>query len=251
MTDLKQLQTTSYSQAKGKCSSGKPPEAEHVCFNREQEGKQYGWVKIISAERRYTKGWSGVYVHTECQGCGRKQWQYLANLTTGRSKGCQRCSQPRRIPHWLDRRITSQKQRCQNVKDANYENYGARGIEFKFDSVVEAGLWVVETLGLPEREMELDRIDNNGHYEKGNIRWATRGQQQINRRNDRQKPFHRFRQLFPHVRYADNTLRNLIGKGLTFAEIEDRFYRPSCKPKGVYGTFSTADPEIASQYQGS
>lgn len=31
-------------------------------------------------------------------------------------------------------------------------------------------------LGIPEREMELDRIDTNGNYARGNLRFVTRGE---------------------------------------------------------------------------
>lgn len=41
---------------------------------------------------------------------------------------------------------------------------------------------MAEKLGLPGRALEIDRRNNNGHYERGNLRWAT-GQQ--NRRNTR------------------------------------------------------------------
>lgn len=157
----------------GRYPLGMPPEADHVCSNQAMVGKVFGNVKIISPERRYTRGWSGLYVLTECLGCGKKEWTIYANLTKGLSKGCQMCSLPRQIPKWLDRRLTAAKQRCENPKDGNYKNYGARGIEFRFGSILEAGLWMIEANGLPGRHMELDRIDVNGHYEKGNLRWAT------------------------------------------------------------------------------
>ena len=37
-------------------------------------------------------------------------------------------------------------------------------------------------LGIPEREMELDRIDTNGNYARGNLRFVTREENQSNRR---------------------------------------------------------------------
>ena len=51
----------------------------------------------------------------------------------------------------------------------SYERYGARGIEFRFSSVNAATHWVSENLGIPKNaeSMELDRIDNNKHYEPG------------------------------------------------------------------------------------
>lgn len=184
MKDLQQPQTTSCG-SKGNTSRyplDSPPKADHISQNLEQVGSQYGWVKIISPERRYTKGWSRCYVLTECQGCGRKSWTCLQNLTSGRSKGCQACSQPRQIPKWLDRRITAEKQRCQNPNDPGYENYGGRGIEFRFDSVTECGLYIMSLYPNLNRDMELDRIDNNGHYERGNIRMVTRKVNSGNRR---------------------------------------------------------------------
>jgi hypothetical protein len=54
--------------------------------------------------------------------------------------------------------------------------------------------------------------------------------------------------MYPEVKYADATLKRLMYH-FTDAEIADRFFNlPSCKPKGVYGTFSTPDPSIVSRY---
>lgn len=72
-------------------------------------------------------------------------------------------------------------QRCTNPKDRGYKNYGARGIKFLFPSVLEGSIWVRDNLGL-NRKLELDRIDNNGHYAPGNLRYATRSQQCRNTR---------------------------------------------------------------------
>ena len=73
------------------------------------------------------------------------------------------------------------KQRCTNPNNTHYANYGCRGIEFRFNSFEE---WYAELGERPEpkRLYSVDRIDNDGHYEKGNVRWATKSQQQNNRR---------------------------------------------------------------------
>ena len=70
------------------------------------------------------------------------------------------------------------KQRCQNPKCKRYAEYGGRGIEFRFTSFQE----FLAELGKCPRGKSLDRINNNGHYEKGNVRWATKKQQYHSRR---------------------------------------------------------------------
>jgi len=116
--------------------------------------------------------------------------------------------------------------------------------------VLAAYVWVLENIGVPKEDLELDRIDNKRGYEPGNLRWSTKVQ---NRRHTSKTvnmaALHRFRQLHPEVRYADNTMKNLLSAGLSFEQIAARWARPSCKPKGVYGTCSIADPFIASLHR--
>ena len=44
-------------------------------------------------------------------------------------------------------------------------------------------------MGLRPEGCSLDRIDSNGNYEPGNCRWATRSQQDRNKRNNRYLEF--------------------------------------------------------------
>ena len=177
----------------------------------------------------------------------------MSNLR-GKTAGCRKCGRAAakgrealRVPKWLYQRAQAAQQRCTNPNDASYAWYGGRGIEFRFKSPRAMALWVEENLGL-HREMEIDRIDNNGHYEPGNLRYSTPAQNVANSRKAKvSAKFHAFRLKYPEVRYADATLRHLLLEGLTPEQIRERFYRPSCKPKGVYGTFSTPDQDIVSQ----
>jgi hypothetical protein len=73
------------------------------------------------------------------------------------------------------------KERCTNPNLKNWEDYGGRGIEFKFSSFEQ----FFAELGMKPKGMTLDRKDNNGNYEPGNVRWATWEQQRENQRKQR------------------------------------------------------------------
>lgn len=76
----------------------------------------------------------------------------------------------------------SARKRCTNPKLSNWPFYGGRGIEFRFSNFEE----FIAALGpKPSPLHTLDRIHNDGHYEGGNVRWATRRENCHNRRNSR------------------------------------------------------------------
>ena len=164
----------------GQYTSDSPPPADNVSVDPGMLGTRYGHVEVISSERRYTRGWSAAMVLVRCTGCSRESWVNLGNLKQGKSKGCQACSQPKQIPGWLEKRCAAWRQRCENPKDKGYKNYGGRGVRFGFDSVLSAGLWVASQLGL-HPDLEIDRIENNGNYAPGNLRYLTHREQQFNK----------------------------------------------------------------------
>ena len=71
------------------------------------------------------------------------------------------------------------KSRCTNQNSQRWYTHGGRGIKFLFSNFGE----FFEAVGPRPDGMTLDRIDNDGHYKAGNIRWATPSQQCSNRRN--------------------------------------------------------------------
>lgn len=72
------------------------------------------------------------------------------------------------------------KGRCNNRNNKYFRYYGGRGIEFRFDSYEN---FLKEVGRRPTGDYSLDRINTNGHYEAGNLRWATKDQQINNRTN--------------------------------------------------------------------
>jgi|SRR5690606_10027234 len=75
--------------------------------------------------------------------------------------------------------------RCYNQNVKAYKNYGGRGI-INYWKNDPAGFvkYILEELGpkpKPHNKYSLDRINNNGNYEPGNLRWATWKQQASNK----------------------------------------------------------------------
>jgi len=82
----------------------------------------------------------------------------------------------------LHKRFITIEQRCDNPEHSNYKYYGGHGIKCLFKNANEFIDYVVNELKVDPRGLQIDRIDNDGHYEKGNIRFVTAKVNSNNRR---------------------------------------------------------------------
>jgi hypothetical protein len=82
------------------------------------------------------------------------------------------------------------RRRCTDPNHDNYKSYGGRGIQFKFESFQQ---FYAELGPRPTPKHSVDRKNSHGHYETGNVRWATACQQCQNRPKIRTKCSSRFK----------------------------------------------------------
>lgn len=74
-------------------------------------------------------------------------------------------------------------QRCEDTRATSYQYYGGRGIQVcaEWHDVTNFITWIEQNLGTRPAGMTLDRVNPDGHYEPGNVQWATWSEQRTNR----------------------------------------------------------------------
>ena len=76
------------------------------------------------------------------------------------------------------------KDRCFNPNHKRYSDYGGRGITV-CDRWLNSKHFLADMGSRPTAEHSLDRIDNDGNYCPDNCRWATKTEQENNKRNNK------------------------------------------------------------------
>lgn len=120
--------------------------------------------------------------------CGGKIVTTSSHLLSGDTKSCGCLLKEFKVTHGMSTSETyntweKMKGRCNNLNDDRYKDYGGRGIKIckkwhKFEGFLE-------DMGRRPSGMTIDRVDNDGNYEKKNCIWATPKKQSRNKRNNR------------------------------------------------------------------
>ena len=155
----------------------------------DETGNTYGRLRVLGWERKRNK----VYWVCLCA-CGRKTSVWGAHLRNGSIKSCGKsgCHGSRRHGHTAGpasalcspeyRTWADMIQRCRNPQCRGYDRYGGRGVEV-CERWANSFAAFLEDMGpRPSRLHSIDRENNDGNYEPGNCRWATRREQSLNTR---------------------------------------------------------------------
>ena len=209
-----------------------------------------GRITLTGVTVQKNNGWLIEYV---CD-CGNKGWSTRSGLQKSignKNRACKACA--RRIRNIqegdeLIARLRKQSEKvaghplCKNAEEREvlkimvnaklrctskrpiYANWNGRGIKFLFSTPYEAMRWIIDNLGpRPSKQHSIDRIDNDRHYEAGNLRWATRSEQNSNKRAYKVGPTgDRIRRLQLKCNYRYESIRSFIKQGLSDEEIINR-----------------------------
>ncbi len=165
------------------------PKSTHHAF-KDLEGHRFGRLVVVGYLGKAMRGqwWCkcdcGMQVrvmtgnllrgHTRSCGCYGKERAAADKTTHGATRDRNPMPEYRSYHHAQDR--------CTNPNDKGFHNYGGRGIEFRFTSFEE---FFTEVGKRPSSRHSVERVNNNGHYEKGNVIWATPREQANNKRSNR------------------------------------------------------------------
>lgn len=162
------------------------------CNFKDLTNKQFGRLTVLGYAGKYRKSRSSAW-WCECE-CGTIAKIWSGSLQSQKAQSCG-CLQRERTSianrkhgeaHLAHKTVeytayVNAKERCTNPNDNRFRSYGERGIRFLFTSYEE---FLQDVGRKPTPKHSLNRIDNDGHYEVGNVEWALPKPQARNTRSN-------------------------------------------------------------------
>lgn len=160
---------------------------------RDWTGKTQGSLTVMAESGRDKHG--NVLWLCECE-CGAKVHKSNNNLNGGAKTCSTACgvaaSNKRRARHgmWKSKEYSTWRglrARCLDPNNGAYNSYGGRGISVHPAWAGSDGFdaFYADVGPAPAgNRVSLDRIDNDGNYEPGNVRWSNPKQQALNKRTN-------------------------------------------------------------------
>ena len=179
-------------------------------------GKQFGRLSVVE-RRPYNACKNGNIWKCICE-CGNAVHTNSWSLKSGETKSCGCWSRnigdcKRRHGSWNTdeyKTFMRMNSRCNNPNTRQYHRYGGRGIRLMYSSFED---FIADVGPKPTKKHSIDRINNDGHYEPGNCRWALPQQQANNTSRNK------FITYNGQTKTVSDWARSL---GLTFAAIDSR-----------------------------
>lgn len=120
--------------------------------------------------------------------CGKFTTVSTGNLTNGHTQSCGCLRTDAATKHGMAESSefwawVNMIERCTKPNHPHFKDYGGRGIRVHQAWIGDFSAFYAHVGPKPGEKYSLDRADNNGNYEPGNVRWATGSQQAKNKRS--------------------------------------------------------------------